>query len=201
MKNILPLPIFRFQLPFIFKIFKKNVNTFFLLLRHVFVMKIVSKFLLLKTYIVRSNGKLLKIILKVYCMFFAFSVKSFQRLHISLKCNITQVFKENTFVNLENPLQTSWIILIYEGGSWHLQVNYRKHTFFPSQKVQFWGFFYCKQKKKSYVFSLTSLRGDSFTLIGHPSGEVVTIKIFYGVHVLYNQPALHPIFSHWDGEN
>ena len=38
----------------------------------------------------------------------------------------------------------------------------------------------------------------SLALFGHPSSDVVTIKMPYGVDVLH-QPALHPIFSYWIG--
>ena len=37
--------------------------------------------------------------------------------------------------------------------------------------------------------------GASLALIGHPSSDVVTIKMLYGVDILH-RPALHPIFSY-----
>ena len=40
--------------------------------------------------------------------------------------------------------------------------------------------------------------GASLALVGHPSSAGVTIKMPYGVDVLY-RPALHPIFSYWVG--
>ena len=43
--------------------------------------------------------------------------------------------------------------------------------------------------------SLTSWRGASLALVGHPSSDGVTIKIPYGVDVLLHQPASHPIFT------
>ena len=43
--------------------------------------------------------------------------------------------------------------------------------------------------------SLTSWRGASLALVGHPSSDGVTIKIPYGVNVLLHQPASHPIFT------
>ena len=47
--------------------------------------------------------------------------------------------------------------------------------------------------------SLTSWgEGASLALVGDPSGDIVTIKIPYGVDVLH-QPGLHPIFSYWVG--
>ena len=45
--------------------------------------------------------------------------------------------------------------------------------------------------------SLTSWgEGASLALVGHPSGDGVTIKMLYGVNVLH-LPASHPIFSYW----
>ena len=38
--------------------------------------------------------------------------------------------------------------------------------------------------------------GASLALVGHPSSDGVTIKMLYGVDILY-RPALHPIFSYW----
>ena len=40
--------------------------------------------------------------------------------------------------------------------------------------------------------------GASLALIGHPSSDVVTIKMLYGVDILH-RPALHPIFSYQVG--
>ena len=40
--------------------------------------------------------------------------------------------------------------------------------------------------------------GASLALVGDPSSDVVTIKMFYGVDVLH-QPSSHPIFSYWVG--
>ena len=40
--------------------------------------------------------------------------------------------------------------------------------------------------------------GASLALVGHPSIYGITIKMPYGVDVLY-RPALHPIFSYWVG--
>ena len=37
--------------------------------------------------------------------------------------------------------------------------------------------------------------GASLALIGHPSSDVVTIKMLYGVDISH-RPALHPIFSY-----
>ena len=39
-------------------------------------------------------------------------------------------------------------------------------------------------------------RSASLALVGHPSSDVVTIKMSYGVDILHG-PALHPIFSYW----
>ena len=41
--------------------------------------------------------------------------------------------------------------------------------------------------------------GVSLALLDHPSSDVITIKIPYGVDVLLYQPTLHPIFSYWVG--
>ena len=47
--------------------------------------------------------------------------------------------------------------------------------------------------------SLTSwVEGVSLALVGHPSSDVVSIKIPYGVDALH-QPAVHPIFFYWVG--
>ena len=47
--------------------------------------------------------------------------------------------------------------------------------------------------------SLTSWGEDaSLALVGHPSGDGVTIKMPYGVDVLHRS-ASHPIFSYWVG--
>ena len=40
----------------------------------------------------------------------------------------------------------------------------------------------------------------SLTLVGHPSGDGITIKIPYGVDILLHRPASHPIFSYWVGQ-
>ena len=40
--------------------------------------------------------------------------------------------------------------------------------------------------------------GASLALVGHPSSDGVTIKMPYGVDVLY-RPASHPMFSYWVG--
>ena len=48
--------------------------------------------------------------------------------------------------------------------------------------------------------SLTSWgEGASLALVGHPSGDGITIKIPYAVDVLLPQPAPQPIFFHWVG--
>ena len=39
--------------------------------------------------------------------------------------------------------------------------------------------------------------GASLALVGHPSGDGVTVKMPYGVDVLLHRPASHPIFSYW----
>ena len=39
--------------------------------------------------------------------------------------------------------------------------------------------------------------GFSLAMVDHPSSDGVTIKVPYGVYVLLNQPALHPVFSYW----
>ena len=46
--------------------------------------------------------------------------------------------------------------------------------------------------------SLTSWGEASLALVGHPSSHGVTIKMPYGVDVLY-QPVLYAIFSYWVG--
>ena len=42
--------------------------------------------------------------------------------------------------------------------------------------------------------------GTSLASVGDPFGDVITIKMSYGVNVLH-QPAAHPIFSYWVGYN
>ena len=42
--------------------------------------------------------------------------------------------------------------------------------------------------------------GASLGLVGHPSSDVVTIKMPYGIDVLH-RPGLHPIFSYCVGSN
>ena len=58
-------------------------------------------------------------------------------------------------------------------------------------------------KKTGLVSSGASLASwgedASLALVGHPSSDVVTIKMPYGVYVLLHQPASHPIFSYWVG--
>ena len=49
----------------------------------------------------------------------------------------------------------------------------------------------------SSVACLTSRGEDAFlALVGHHSSDGVTIEIPYGVDVLLNRPASHPIFSY-----
>ena len=38
----------------------------------------------------------------------------------------------------------------------------------------------------------------SLAMVGHTSSDGITIKMPYGLDIL-NQPALHPLFSYWDG--
>ena len=50
--------------------------------------------------------------------------------------------------------------------------------------------------------SLTSWgEGASLALVGHPSGDGVTVKIYYGVDVFLHRPALYPIFPYWVDSN
>ena len=41
--------------------------------------------------------------------------------------------------------------------------------------------------------------GASLALVGHPSGDGITMKISYGVDVLLHRPASHLSFSYWVG--
>ena len=41
--------------------------------------------------------------------------------------------------------------------------------------------------------------GASLALVGHPSSDVVTIKIPNGTDILLHWPASHSIFSYWVG--
>ena len=43
------------------------------------------------------------------------------------------------------------------------------------------------------------VEGVSLALVGLPSSDGVTIKVPYGVDVLFHKPSSHAIFSYWVG--